>query len=163
MFNGKGNVLVRKCEFTQNFGPAIFPLDSNELCRFERKFSQQLSTASKSKNITVPLYLRFMLEDTRLDHESIREFKSPVVNENKVSEASKALFEVKPNSCYSCCKDLRVNGDLIECPNCHIARYCNQECFTMAKAVHYPACKSILAANKECLNFELLKINDAPP
>ena len=163
ILNGEGNVLVQKCEFRQNFGPAIFPRDSNELCRFEREFYWQLSTLPNSRKITVPLYLRFFLEDTRLDHESIREFKSPVVNENKVSEASKALFEVNPNSCCTCCKDLRVNGDPIECPNCHIARYCNQECLDTAKAVHDPVCKSILAANKECPHLKLLKLNDAPP
>ena len=163
ILNGKGNVLVQKCQFSQNFGPAIFPRDSNERCHFEREFYLQLSAAPTSRKIIVPLYLRFLLEDTILDHQSMVEFKSPVVNENKVSEASKALFEVKTNSCCTCCKDLQLNGDPIECPNCHVARYCDQECFDMAKPIHHSVCKAILAANKECVNFKLLKLNDTPP
>ena len=163
ILNGKGNVLVQKCEFIQNFGPSIFPRDSNELCRFERECYLQLSAASTSWKIPVPLYLSSFLEHTRLDYESIGKFKTPVVLENRVLEASKALLEVEPNFCCTCCKDFQINGDAIECPNCHIARYCNQECFDKAKAVHYPVCKSILEANKECVKLELLKLNDAPP
>ena len=159
MLNGKGNVLVRKCEFRQNFGPAIFPRDSNELCRFERECCLQLSAAPTS----VPLNLRSFLENTRLVYESIREFKTPVVLDNRVLEASKGLFEAEQNFCCTCGKDLQMIGDLIECPNCHIARYCDQECFDTAKAVHYPVCKSILEANKECINFKLLKLNNVPP
>ena len=158
MFNGEGNVLVRKCEFRPNFGPAIFPQNSNELSHFERECCLQLSEAPTS----VPLHLCSFLEYTRLDYELIRKFKTPVVIDNRVLEASKELFEAEPNFCCTCCKDL-PNGDPIECPNCHIARYCNQECFDKAKAVHYPVCKSILASNKECAHFELLKLNNTPP
>ena len=161
--NGEGNVLVQKCEFKHNFGPSIFPRDSNDLCRFDRECYLQLSAASTSWKIPVPFYLRFFVEDTRLDYESIRKFKTPLVLDNRVLEASEVLFEVEPNSCFTCCKDLQMNGDPIECPNCHIARYCNQECFDKAKAVHYPVCKSIVEANKECADFKLLKLNDAPP
>ena len=160
--NGKGNVLVQKCEFKQNFEPSIFPLDSNELCRFERECYLQLSVAPTSWKIPVPHFLHSFLQDTRLDYESIRKFKAPFVLDNRVLEASKAMFEVESNFCCTCCKDLQMNGDPIECPNCHIARYCNQECFDKAKAVHYPVCKSILEANKECVKLGLLKLNDAP-
>ena len=163
ILNGKGNVLVQKCEFKQNFGPSIFPRDSNELCRFERECYLQLSEAPTSWKIPVPHYLSSFLEYTRLDYEPISKFKTPVVLDNRVSEASKALFEVEPNFCCTCCKDFQMNGDPIECPNCHIARYCNQECFDKAKAVHYPVCKSILEANKECVKLELLKLDEAPP
>ena len=162
-FNGKGNVSVRKCEFRQNCGPAIFPVDSNERCRFEREFCLQLSAAPKSWKIPEPFYLRSFLEDTGLDYDSIREFKPPVVLDNKISGASKAHLETEPNFCCTCRKDFQLIGDPIECSNCHIARYCNQECSDTAKAVHHPVCKAILAANKECVNFDLLKLNDTPP
>ena len=163
IFNGEGNVLVQKCEFKHNFGPSIFPRDSNELCRLERECYLQLSTTPTSWTIPMPLYLRSFLEYIELDYESTSKFKAPVVLDNRVLEASKALFEVEPNFCCTCCKDLEMNGDPIECPNCHIARYCNQECFDKAKAVHSPVCKSILEANKECAKLELLKLNDVPP
>ena len=160
-FNGKGNVSVRKCEFRQNCGPAIFPVDSNERCRFEREFHLQLEAAPKPWKIPVPLYLRSFLDDTGLDYDSVREFKPPVVLDNKVSGASKALFETEPNFCCTCRKDFQMIGDPIECSNCHIARYCSQEC-SDAATVHHPVCKAILAANEECVNFDLLKLNETP-
>ena len=163
ILNGNGSVLVEKCDFKHNFGPSVFPRDLNELCRLEWECYLQLSAAPTSWKIPVPLYLRSFLENTRLDYESIRKFKTPVALDNKVLEASKALFEVESNFCCTCCKDLQMNGDPIKCPNCHIARYCNQECSDKAKAVHYPVCKSILEANKECVNFKLLKLNNEPP
>lgn len=104
ILNGEGNVLVQKCEFKQNFGPSIFPRDSNELCRFERECYLQLSAAPTAWKIPVPFYLCSFLEDTRLDNESIRKFKTPVVLDNRVLEASEALFEVEPNLCCTCCK-----------------------------------------------------------
>ena len=163
MLNGKGNVLVQKCEFKQNFGPSIFPRDSNELCHFEREYCLQLSAAPTSWKIAVSLFLRSSLDNTRIDYEPVRKFKTPVVLDNRVLEASKSRFVVETNVCCTCCKDLQMIGDPIECPSCHIARYCNQECFDKAKAVHYPVCNSILEANKERVNFQLLRLNDAPP
>lgn len=147
IFNGKGNVLTQKCDFVENVGPTVYPAAANELCGMEREYFAQVSAAPAHCKVPVPLFLRFIVEDTSLNCESVMEFKSPVPLDNRVSDVSETMFDVKRNLCSACCK--KLDSDLIECPRCHIARYCNKECFDKRKSVHYSICESILEANKE--------------
>ena len=162
MLNGKGTVSVQKCELRENSGPAVFPADEDELCGMELEWKQLLAASSE---VPVPLYIRCFLEDTSPKCESIMEFKSPLLRGNRVSHVSKNRFDIEMNFCSACCKDLQLNGTLIECPSCHIARYCKQQCFDMAKAVHHPVCKSILEANMECVSYDNVFTlgNESPP
>ena len=146
IFNGKGNVLIQKCDFVENVGPAVYPAAANELCGTERKCFAQVSAAPAHCKVPVPLFLRFIVEDTSLNCESVMEFKSPVLRDNRLSDVSETMFDVKRNLCSACCK--KLDNDLIECPRCHIARYCNKECFDRRKSVHYSICGSILEAYK---------------
>ncbi|KAJ7380969.1 hypothetical protein OS493_004561 [Desmophyllum pertusum] len=46
VFNGKGNVSVQSCEFRENYGPVVFPVD--QLSRMEVKCNQLLTASQKS-------------------------------------------------------------------------------------------------------------------
>ena len=147
ILNGKGNVLIQKCHFVENVGPAVYPTDANKPCGMEREYFAQVSAAPAHCKVPVPLFLRFIMEDTSLNCESVIEFKSPVLLDNRLSDVSETMFNVRRNLSSECCN--KLDNDSIECPRCHIARYCNKECFDRRKSVRYSICGSILEANKE--------------
>ena len=154
MLNGKGSVFVEKCEFRENFGPTVFPLDANEVCPVELECKQMLATPWK---VPATLFIISFLEGNIPSCESIEEFKPPVLHGNRSLHFSDEIFCFELNVCSACCKDLHIASDLIECPNCYVARYCSKECFEMAKTVHEPICISILEANKECVVCEVFR------
>ena len=147
MFNGKGNVTIEKCEFRENSGPAVFPENESELCEMEFE-GKQLFAASN--DAPLPIHLRFFLEDTAGPNcASIREFKAPVLRNNIVSDITDIPFYIEATFCSTCSSDRRMDSDLIKCPSCHIARFCDQQCFAKEDALHHSVCNSILEANKE--------------
>ncbi|KAJ7380961.1 hypothetical protein OS493_004553 [Desmophyllum pertusum] len=158
VFNGKGNVSVQRCEFRENYGPVVFPVD--QLSRMEVKCNQLLTASQKSP---VPFSVFFFLEGVGLTSPCISELKSPVLLDNRVSDDSEVLSDTEPKFCSTCLKDQETESEQIECPSCHVARYCSQECCDAAEPVHCPVCKSILEANKECHVYDVWPLSDAPP
>ena len=157
IFNGKGNVEVQKCEFRGNYGPFVFPVD--QLSRMEEEMNQLLT---ETRKVTVPFSIRCFLEDIDLTRMYISTLKSPVLSGNRVSEDS-VLLDTKPKFCATCCKNRETNtSDETECPSCHIATYCSQQCCDRAKLVHDPACKSVLEANEELHVYEVWPLSNAP-
>ena len=148
MFNGKENVLVEKCEFLDNVGPDVFPASAKDICPLEKKWKQLIVRTRKFPTI---FYLFNFLSLTKVDiAEFAKEFKNPLLSNNKLADVPDRLFQRSPPTvCSGCWQDLRSDGDWIECPSCHVARYCSQQCLDTAKAIHYAVCKSILEANKE--------------
>ena len=148
MFNGKENVLVEKCEFLENVGPDVFPASAKDICPLEKNWKQLIVRTRKFPTI---FYLFNFLSLTKVDiAEFAKEFKNPMLSNNKLPDVPDRLFQRSPPTvCSGCWQDLQSDGDWIECPSCHVARYCSQQCLDTAKAIYYAVCKSILEANKE--------------
>jgi len=161
MFNGKGNVLVERCTFLENLGPEVFPTAANELCQTDLEWKQLLIAP---REVPVSLYVMSFLENTSLNGESTGEFNSPVLVDNRLWVAvSDVPWQLEPNFCAACYKHLQMDSAVVECPNCRVARYCSKQCFDRAQTVHNPVCKSILEANKQCVNCrEFNKLRNAP-
>ena len=157
IFNGTGDVEVQKCEFRGNYGPFVFPVD--QLSRMEEDINHLLR---ESREVTVPFSILCFLEDIDVTCMYVSTLKSPVLSDNRVSEDS-LLLDTKPKFCASCCKDQETNNsDETECPSCHIATYCSQQCCGRAKPVHDPACKSVLEANEERHVYDVWPLSNAP-
>ena len=156
IYNGKGRILVERCEFRENFGPAVYPAGANERCQMELKWRKAFTA---SREVRVPFYADLFLDGTSLNWESTRESKTPEQADNRVSDISEKLFDIELDFCCTCCEELQMGGKLIECSSCHIAKYCGMRCFDTAKAFHDPVCKSILEANKEIhMNCDVLNL-----
>ena len=154
MLNGKGNVLVEKCEFRKNLGPDVFPANAKELCQLDLQCEEMVASHQES---TIMFYLRNFLQLTKTDKfEHADEFKSPLLLENRFSDVPDVISWEPPERCSGCWKDLQSVSDFIECPSCLVARYCGKQCFDSARDVHSFVCNSILEANKECQPLQLL-------
>ena len=160
LLNGRGNVLVERCELIENSGPAIFPAAANELCQVKMEWKKLLAAPFE---VSIFCYLVSFVEQSRPVCESSGEFNPPVLLDNRVSDVSDSAWQIEPNFCSACYKDVQVNNDVIECHSCHVARYCSKQCYDSAKALHSPVCKSILEANKVCLECcEFRKLSNEP-
>ena len=148
MLNGKKNVLVEKCEFRKNLGPYVFPTDTKEICPLELK-CKQLSKRPREFPILFYLWNFLKLVDAGM-LEYGNEFKSPVLSGNRNLDVPDVLPCTLSGGCSRCWQNLQLDGYWIECSSCHVARYCSEQCFHTAKAVHSFVCNSILEANKEC-------------
>ena len=154
MLNGRGNVLVEKCEFRKNLGPVVFPANAREICPCELQCKEMFTNPQESPFM---FYLRNFLELAETDKfEYSDEFKSPLLLENRFLDAPDVLPWEPRERCSECWKDLQSVGDFIECSSCLVARYCSKQCFDTARDVHSLVCNSILEANKECQSFRLL-------
>ena len=153
LLNGKGKVLIQRCEFRENNGPAIFPATTNELSRLELDWKRSILSSRWNEL----LYLWFFLEGTPSNCGSIGQFNSPVQIENKVSNVSVAQFHIVSNFCSSCSKTLQEDSGMVECSRCHISRYCSEKCCESAKTIHYPVCEAILGANKNVKSVEVFR------
>ena len=96
-------------------------------------------------------YLFNFLSLTKVDiAEFANKFKNPFLSGNRFHNVPDKLFQRSPPTvCSACWQDLQSDGDWIECPSCHVARYCSQQCFDTAKDFHYAVCNSILEGNQE--------------
>ena len=161
IFNGQGKVLVQRCEFRENSGPSVFPTTSDELCQTDREWKKLITAPRK---VPISMYVLGFLEYNSLNSETNGEFNSPLLLDNRVSDAASDVpMHMEPNFCSTCFKDLQVDGIVIECPNCHVARYCSMQCSNAAKSVHNPVCKSFLEANKQCVDCdEFRKVSNTP-
>ena len=159
MLNGQGNVLVEKCEFRKNLGPAVFPASAREICPCELQCKEMLLSRKESP---IMFYVRNFLElGKTYKFEYADEFKSPLLLENVRFWDVPGVLRWEPHArCSGCWKDLQSVGDFIECPSCLVARYCNKQCFDTARDLHSFVCNSILEANKECQPLRLL--SDSP-
>ena len=154
MLNGRGNVLVEKCEFRKNLGPDVFPANAKELCLLDLKCEEMFTSHQES---AIMFYLRNFLHLTKTDKfEHADEFKSPLLLENRFSDVPDFLPWKPRERCAGCWKDLQSVSDFIECPSCLVARYCGKQCFDTARDVHSFVCNCILEANKECQPLRLL-------
>ena len=154
ILNGRGNVLVHKCEFRKNLGPVVFPADAREICPYELKCKEMFTSLQESP---FAFYLRNFLELSKTNNiEYADEFKSPVLLENRFSDVPDVLSWEPHERCSGCWKDLQSVGDFIECSSCLVARYCSKQCSDTARDVHSFVCNSILEANKKCLPLRLL-------
>ena len=154
MLNGKGNVLVEKCEFRKNLGPDVFPANAKELCLLDLKCEEMFTSHQES---AIMFYLRNFLQLTKTDKfEHAVEFKSPLLLENRFLDVPDFLPWKPRERCAGCWKDLQSVSDFIECPSCLVARYCGKQCFDTARDVHSFVCNCILEANKECQPLRLL-------
>ena len=154
MLNGRGNVLVEKCEFRKNLGPVVFPANAREICPCELQCKEMFTNPQESPFM---FYLRNFLELAETDKfEYSDEFKSPLLLENRFLDVPDVLPWEPRERCSECWKDLQSVGDFIECSSCLVARYCSKQCFDTARDVHSLVCNSILEANKECQSFRLL-------
>ena len=154
MLNGRGNVLVEKCEFRKNLGPVVFPANAREICPCELQCKEMFTNSQESPFM---FYLRNFLELAETDKfEYSDEFKSPLLLENRFLDVPDVLPWEPRERCSECWKDLQSVGDFIECSSCLVARYCSKQCFDTARDVHSLVCNSILEANKECQSFRLL-------
>jgi len=159
MFNGKGNVLVERCEFRENSGPVVFPTAADERCQTDLELKRLLTVPQKVPNA---LYTQGFLEFTSQDSETVGKFNSPMLLDNRVSDVD-VPWHIEANFCSTCYKDLKMDTAVTECLNCHVARYCSKQCLDTAKTVHNRVCKSILEANKHCVSLdELEKIRNVP-
>ena len=154
MLNGKGNVLVEKCEFRKNLGPDVFPAIAKEICPLDLQCKEIFTSPQESSII---FHLRNFLglaKTVMLEYAD--EFKSPVLLDNRVLDVPD-VFRWKPfEICSGCWKDLQPVGDFIECSSCLVARFCSRQCSDTARDVHSFVCNSILEANKECQPLQLL-------
>ena len=154
MLNGRGNVLVEKCEFRKNLGPDIFPANAKELCLLDLQCEEMFTSHQES---AIMFYLRNFLQLTKTDKfEDVDEFKSPLLLENRFSDVPDFLPWKPRERCAGCWKDLQSVGDFIECSSCLVARFCSRQCSDTARDVHSFVCNSILEANKECQPLRLL-------
>ena len=154
MLNGRGNVLVEKCEFRKNLGPDIFPPNAKELCLLDLQCEEMFTSHQES---AIMFYLRNFLQLTKTDKfEDADEFKSPLLLENRFSDVPDFLPWKPRERCAGCWKDLQSVGDFIECSSCLVARFCSRQCSDTARDVHSFVCNSILEANKECQPLRLL-------
>ena len=162
MFNGKGNVLVERCEFRENSGPVVFPTAADERCQTDLELKRLVAVPRKVPNT---MYIVSFLEFTSQDSETVGKFNSPELLDNGVSDVD-VLLHIEASFCSTCYKDLQMDTVVTECPNCRVARYCSKQCLDKAKTVHDPVCKSILEANKDCIScvtFEKLeKLRNVP-
>ena len=148
MLNGKGNVFVEKCEFRKNLGPDVFPASAKEICPLELKCKQLLQS---SQEFPVIFYLCNFLDLSKAPMSKYAdEFKCPVLRENRFSDVSDFLSCKPTGVCSGCWTELQSDSDWIECPSCHVARYCSNKCFDSAQAVHSFVCNSIREANHKC-------------
>ena len=154
MLNGRGNVLVEKCEFRKNLGPDIFPANAKELCLLDLQCEEMFTSHQES---AIMFYLRNFLQLTKTDKfEDADEFKSPLLLENRFSDVPDVLSWEPPERCSGCWKDQHSVGNFIKCSSCLVARYCSKQCSDAARDVHSFVCNSILEANKECQPLQLL-------
>ena len=158
VLNGRGNVLVERCELRENSGLAIFPASAAQLCQVNLEWNKLLAAPHERKKllaapheVSVFSYLVSFVERSWPICESSREFNPPVLVANRVSDGFVNAWQTEPNVCSACYKDVQADIELIECPSCHVARYCSKQCYDSAKALHSPVCKSILEANKVCV------------
>ena len=154
MLNGRGNVLVNKCDFRKNLGPDVFPANAKEICPLDLQCKELFTSLQESP---IMFYLRNFLELAKTDKfEHADEFKSPLLLENKFSDVPDVLSWKPLEGCSGCWKDLQSVCDVIECSRCLVARYCSRQCSDTARDVHSFVCNSILEANKECQTLQLL-------
>ena len=154
MLNGRGNVLVNKCDFRKNLGPDVFPANAKEICPLDLQ-CKELFTSLQESPIT--FYLRNFLELAKTDKfEHADEFKSPLLLENRFSDVPDVIRWKPLERCSGCWKDLQSVCDVIECSSCLVARFCSRQCSDTARDVHSFVCNSILEANKECQPLQLL-------
>ena len=154
ILNGKGNVLVEKCEFRKNLGPDVFPANAKEICPLDLQCKELFTSLQESP---IMFYLRNFLELEKTDKfEYSDEFKSPLLLENRFSDVPYVLSWKPLERCSGCWKDLQSVCDVIECSSCLVARYCGRQCSDTARDVHSFVCNSILEANKECQPLQLL-------
>ena len=154
MLNGRGNVLVNKCDFRKNLGPDVFPANAKEICLLDLR-CKELFTSLQESPIT--FYLSNFLQLAKTDKfEHADEFKSPLLLENRFSDVPDVLRWKPLERCSGCWKDLQSVCDVIECSSCLVARYCGRQCSDTARDVHSFVCNSILEANKECQPLQLL-------
>ena len=154
MLNGRGNVLVEKCEFRKNLGPVVFPANAREIYPCELQCKEMFTNPQESPFM---FYLRNFLELAEtVKFEYSDEFKSPLLLENRFLDVPDDLPWEPRDRCSECWKDLQSVGDFMECSSCLVARYCSKQCFDTARDVHSLVCNSILEANKECQSFRLL-------
>ena len=154
MLNGKGNVLVEKCEFRKNLGPDVFPANAKEICPLDLQCKEIFTSPQESSII---FHIRNFLRLAKTDMlEYADEFKSPLLLDNRVLDVPD-VFRWKPlEICSGCWKDLQPVGDFIECSSCLAARFCSRQCSDTARDVHSFVCNSILEANKKCQPLQLL-------
>ena len=154
MLNGRGNVLVNKCDFRKNLGPDVFPANAKEICPLDLQCKELFTSLQESPIMS---YLRNFLELAKTDKfKHADEFKSPLLLENRFSDVPDFLFCKTLETCSGCWKDLQSVCDVIECSSCLVARYCGRQCSDTARDVHSFVCNSILEANKECQPLQLL-------
>ena len=146
VLNGRGNVLVERCELRENSGLAIFPASVDQLCQVKLEW-KKLSAATRE--VSIFSYLVSFVENSFPICESSGEFNPPVLLDNRVSDDFFNAWQTELNFCSACYKGVQV--DLIKCHSCHVAKYCSKQCYDSAKALHSPVCKSILEANKKCV------------
>lgn len=155
MLNGRGNVLVERCELRENSGLAIFPASADQLCQVKLEWNKLLAAPHEwkkllegTRQVSVFPYLLSFVEHSWPICESSKKFNPPVLVDNRVSDGFVNAWQTEPNVCSACYKDVQVDINLIQCPSCHVAKYCSKQCYDSAKALHSPVCKSILEANK---------------
>ena len=148
LLNGKGNVFVEKCVFLKNLGPDVFPANAEEMCPLELKCKQLFQISQEE--IPDIIYLRDFLYLSTISSVSkyAGEFKCPVLRDNSFSAVPDFLSCNPTGGCSECWTELQSDSDCIECPSCHVARYCCMKCFDTAQAVHSFVCNSIREANK---------------
>ena len=154
MLNGRGNVVVNKCDFRKNLGPDVFPANAKEICPLDLQCKELFTSLQESP---IMCYVRNFLELAKTDKfEHADEFKSPLLLENRFSDVPNFLLCKPLETCSWCWKDLQSVCDVIECSSCLVARYCGKQCSDTARDVHSFVCNSILEANKECQPLQLL-------
>ena len=154
MLNGRGNVLLNKCDFRKSPGPDVFPANAKEICPLDLQCKELFTSLQESP---IMFYLRNFLNLAKTDKfEHADEFKSPFLLENRFSDVPDVLRWKPLERCSGCWKDLQSVCDVIECSSCLVARYCGKQCSDTARDVHSFVCNSILEANKECQPLQLL-------
>ena len=154
ILNGKGNVLVEKCEFRKNLGPDVFPATAKEICSLDLQCKEMFTSPEESSSIFHLSNFLQLLKTEMLEYAD--EFKSPLLLDNRVLDVPDVLPWEPRDRCSGCWKDLQPVGDFIECSSCLVARYCSKQCSDTARDVHSFVCNSILEANKECQPLQLL-------
>lgn len=154
ILNGKGDVLVEKCEFRNNLGPDVFPANAKENCSLDLQCKEMFTSLRESP---IMFCLRNFPELAKTDKfKHADEFKSPLLRENRFSDVPDVLPWKPLERCSRCRKDLQSVSDFIECSSCLVARYCSKQCSDTARDVHSFVCNSILEANKICQPLRLL-------
>ena len=126
----------------------FFSTSAKDICPLEKEWKQLFARTPK---FTMIFYLFNFLSLTKVDiAEFANKFKNPFLSGNRFHDVPDKLFQRSPPTvCSGCWQDLQSDGDWIECPSCYVARYCSQQCFDTAKALHYAVCNSTLEGNKE--------------